>query len=324
MKRREFITMLGGAVAWPLAAPAQQPAMPVIGFLNSSSPQAYVGRLRAFQQGLSETGHVDGRNVAIEYRWAEDHYERLPAHAVELAGRQVSVIAATPTVAALAAKAATTTIPIVFLFGGDPVEAGLVASLNRPGGNITGVSFLSGALGQKLLELLHELVPAATSIALLANPANPVAAKLTDFQEAARALSLRQLVLEASSERDIDLVFASLVQQRAGALIVQAEPLFFNRRDQLLALAARHEIPAIYPYREFPAAGGLMSYGASLADAYRQQGTYVGKILRGAKPADLPVMQSSKFELVINLKTAKTLGLEVPLPLLIRADELID
>ena len=324
MKRREFITMLGGAVAWPLAAPAQQPAMPVIGFLNSSSPQAYVGRLRAFQQGLSETGYVDGRNVAIEYRWAEDHYERLPAHAVELAGRQVSVIAATPTVAALAAKAATTTIPIVFLFGGDPVEAGLVASLNRPGGNITGVSFLSGALGQKLLELLHELVPAATSIALLANPANPVAAKLTDFQEAARALSLRQLVLEASSERDIDLVFASLVQQRAGALIVQAEPLFFNRRDQLLALAARHEIPAIYPYREFPAAGGLMSYGASLADAYRQQGTYVGKILRGAKPADLPVMQSSKFELVINLKTAKTLGLEVPLPLLIRADELID
>jgi len=199
VKRREFITMLGGAVAWPLAAPAQQPAMPVIGFLNSSSPQAYVGRLRAFQQGLSETGYVDGRNVAIEYRWAEDHYERLPAHAVELAGRQVSVIAATPTVAALAAKAATTTIPIVFLFGGDPVEAGLVASLNRPGGNITGVSFLSGALGQKLLELLHELVPAATSIALLANPANPVAAKLTDFQEAARALSLRQLVLEASS-----------------------------------------------------------------------------------------------------------------------------
>ena len=324
MKRREFITMLGGAVAWPLAAPAQQPAMPVIGFLNSSSPQAYVGRLRAFQQGLSETGHVDGRNVAIEYRWAEDHYERLPAHAVELAGRQVSVIAATPTVAALAAKAATTTIPIVFLFGGDPVEAGLVASLNRPGGNITGVSFLSGALGQKLLELLHELVPAATSIALLANPANPVAAKLTDFQEAARALSLRQLVLEASSERDIDLVFASLVQQRAGALIVQAEPLFFNRRDQLLALAARHEIPAIYPYREFPAAGGLMSYGASLADAYRQQGTYVGKILRGAKPADLPVMQSSKFELVINAQTATMLDLTVPPQLLATADEVIE
>jgi putative tryptophan/tyrosine transport system substrate-binding protein len=287
MKRRAFISLLGGAAAWPLAARAQQPAMPVIGFLNGASPEFYSGRLRAFRQGLSETGYIEGRNVAIEYRWAEERYDRLPSLAVDLVRHGVSVFAVTPSPAVLAAKAATATIPIVFLFGGDPVELGLVASLNRPGGNITGVTFLSVELGQKLLELLHELVPAATTFALLVNPANPGSAKPRDFQEAAGALALRILPLEASTGSEIDLAFATLVQQRADALLVPAENLFFNHRNQLVTLAARHAIPTIYAYREFPAASGLMSYGASLADAYRQQGLYVGKILRGAKPTDL-------------------------------------
>jgi putative ABC transport system substrate-binding protein len=327
MRRREFITLLGGAVALPLAARAQQPAMPVIGFLGGASPDAWAGRLLAFRQGLSEIGYIDGKNVAIEYRWAEGQNDRLPAMAADLVRRQVAVIA-TPgsTPAALAAQAATTTIPIVFSIGGDPVQFGLVASLNRPGGNLTGGTFLSIEVGPKRLELLHELVPMATVVGLLVDPTNPNLAELTtkNLRAAAHTLGLQLHILHASNERDFDTVFATLGQLRAGALVIGADPFFSSRLEQLAALTVRHAVPTVYQSREFTAAGGLMGYGASFSDAVRAAGVYTGRILKGDKPADLPFQQLAKVELIINLKTAKALGLTVPLPLLGRADEVIE
>jgi putative tryptophan/tyrosine transport system substrate-binding protein len=326
MKRREFITLLGGAVAWPLAARAQQPAMPVIGFLSGQSAAPFAPLTAAFRQGLKEAGFVEGQNVAIEYRWAEGQFDRLPALAADLVGRQVTVVVATggePSV--FAAKAATTRIPIVFTAGGDPVTQGLVANLNRPGGNLTGMFFLASALDSKRLGLLRELLPNAATIAVLWNPYSPGGApQLKDIQEAARAIGQQIVILNASSEADIDAAFATIVQQRIGALLVAADPYFSNRRDYILALAARHAVPAIYYLREFTAFGGLMSYGASLSDAFRQVGTYTGRILKGEKPGDLPIMQPTKFELVINLKTARALGLDVPDKLFALADEVIE
>ena len=324
MRRREFITLVGGAaVTWPLSARAQQAAMPVIGYLSGTSTGPHVA---AYLRGLNNAGFVEGRNVAIEFRWAEGHYERLPALAAELVRRQVTVIGALGGVhTALAAKAATTTLPIVFANGSDPMKFGLVASLNRPGGNITGVSFFTAELEAKRLGLLHELVPRVTDVAVLLNPTNANAEnQLKELTEAARTLGLQLHFQQAGSEREFDAVFVAIVRTRAGALLVASDPFFFTRRETLVSLAARHAIPAIYEWREFAEAGGLVSYGTHLSDAYRHAGAYTGRILNGEKPADLPVMRSTKFEFVLNLKTARGLGLEVPPGLSARADEVIE
>jgi putative ABC transport system substrate-binding protein len=326
MRRRHFITLLGGAVAaWSIAVRAQQPAMPVVGFLSGRSQDDSPQVLTAFRQGLKEVGFVEGRNVAIESRWGENQSDRLPALAADLVRQRATVIAAIDGPSAQAAKAATATIPIVFETAGDPVELGLVGSLNRPGGNLTGVTTLAAELGSKRLELLHEMVPAATVIALLMNPTFPNADILSrDLQAAARTLGVQLNVLYATTERDFDTVFTTLVQLRAGALVIAPATLFTSRSDQLASLTLHHAVPTIFQYREFAAAGGLMSYGSNVTDAYRLVGVYSGRVLKGEKPADLPVQQATKAELILNLKTAKALGLTVPLPLLARADEVIE
>ena len=326
MRRRDFtICLAGAAAAWPLAARGQQKSMPVIGVLTPTSPAPFSPLMDAFRQGLGETGYVEGQNVAIEFRWAEGHYEWLPALAADLVGRKVNLIMANSPPAALAAKAATSTIPIVFRGGGDPVAGGLVASLARPGGNLTGVSFVVDELTAKRFELLFELVPQAGMIALLVNPNNVNTEQVVrDVQDAASSKGLQVHVLNAGSESEIDKAFASLVQLHAGALVISADPFLSTRREQLVALASRHAVPAIYAWREFAAIGGLISYGASLTAAFHLVGVYAGKILKGAKPADLPVEQPTTFELVVNLKTATALGLTVPQSVLARADEVIE
>jgi ABC-type uncharacterized transport system substrate-binding protein len=327
MRRREFISLLGaGAAAWPVVARAQQRAMPVIGLLDSTSPDVHTNLLRSFRQGLNETGFVEGSNVAIEYRWSDGQYGRLPELAADLAHREVSVITTIDgSASALAAKAATSTIPVIFRIGADPVALGLVASLNRPGGNVTGVTSLTVEVGPKRLEVLHQLVPTATVMALLLNPTSPFAETLTrDLQAAARMLGLRIHVLNASTDGDITSAFAQLLQLRTAGLVIGSDVFFNSRSQQLAARTVRHAMPAVYQYREFVAAGGLMSYGGSLEDSYRSAGIYTGRVLKGEKPADLPIQQSTKVELFINLKTAKGLGLEVPPTLLARADEVIE
>lgn len=325
MRRRDFLgVMSGAAVALPLSARAQQPALPVIGFLNSRGPGENEGILVAFRQGLKEAGYVEGQNVAVEYRWAENQYDRVPALVADLVSRQVAVIVSNgPPIAA--AKAATSTIPIVFAVGFDPLAYGLVNSLSRPGGNLTGVSILDVEIGQKRLELLHELIPSATVMALLVNPTTPAARAIaSDVQAAARARGLELHVLHAAADGDFDAVFTTATKLRAGALVIGADPFFTSRSRQLGELTLARRIPTIYEFREFAAAGGLISYGTSLADAYRQAGIYTGRILKGEKPSDLPVQQATKVELILNLKTAKALGITVPLTLLGRADEVIE
>jgi putative ABC transport system substrate-binding protein len=327
LRRREFISLLGGAAAWPLATRAQPLPMPVVGYLSSASPEGSVQILQFFRDGLSEAGYVEDQNVAIEYRWARDKNDQLPALASDLVQRQVAlIVTAGGTQTAQAAKGATTTIPIVFLLGSDPVEVGLVASFNRPGGNMTGITIVTVQLLAKRLELVRELVPTASVIGLLVNPANPNAESAArDLQTAARVLGQQVLVLGAGTENELFAVFSDLVKQRVGALIVTADPFFtVNRRELLIALAIRHAIPTVYSNRETAIAGGMISYGASQGDSARQVGLYAGRILKGAKPADLPVLQPTKFELVINLRTAKVIGLEVPPMLLARADEVVE
>jgi putative tryptophan/tyrosine transport system substrate-binding protein len=325
--RRKFLATLGGAAAGlPLAAGAQQAAVPVVGVLSAEWPNLFSDRLRAFHDGLRETGYVDGRNLAIEYRWAEGRNDRLPALAAELVRHQVTVIVSTSTPAVLAARTATTTTPIVFFVAADPVQLGLVTSLSRPGGNLTGVVTLNVEVAAKRLELLHELIPTATIVALLVNPTSTALAETTtrELEAAARTLGLELHVLHASSEREIDAAFATLVQLRAGALVIGADALFNSRSEQLAALTIRHRVPAIYQYREFVSTGGLMAYGSTVLDTYRPLGLYTGRILKGEKPAELPVQQATKVELVINMKTAKALGLTVPLPMIGRVDEVIE
>jgi putative ABC transport system substrate-binding protein len=325
LRRREFITLVGGAAVWPVTVQAQQPRIPLVGFLEIQSPKGWEPYVGAFRQGLKEAGFVEGQNVAIEYRWAENQTDRMPALAADLVRRQVAVIAATDNSATQAAKAATATTPIVFQMGGDPVRLGLVASMNRPGGNITGFSNITPGLAAKRLGLLHELVPSAAKIAVLIFPAGAnFEANMRDLQEAGRALGLQIIFFNVGNDDEMDAAFPSLVRQQAGALLLTDSTLFNNRREKLVALAARHKVPAIFTFPEFAAAGGLMSYASSLAEGYRQTGMYVGRILKGEKPADMPVLQPTKFEFVINLKTAMLLGLTVPPSLLAIADEVIE
>jgi putative ABC transport system substrate-binding protein len=325
VKRREFITMLGGAAAaWPVAARGQQQQMPVIGYLHTASPGPFAPYVATFRQALREAGFIEGQNVAIEYRWAEGRYDRLPAMAAELAGRPVSVIVAQGGAPAALAAKATNTIPVVFSMGGDPVEEGLVASLSRPGGNVTGVSVLTTQLAAKRLEIMREVVPKASVIAMLFNPTAPNLAQLRDVQGAAGVLGLDIRVFEVSGAGDFEPAFAAIARLRIGALLVGSDSYFNSQRERIVALAARHAVPAIYEWREFAEAGGLMSYGTNLSDGYRLVGLYAGRILKGAKPADLPIIQATTVEFVVNLKTAKTLGLTIPLPLLGRADEVIE
>ncbi len=326
MKRREFITLLGATATWPLTAPAQQPAIPVVGFLGTASAGSFAHLVAGFRRGLQEIDFVEGRNVAIEYRWAEGQYDRVPTLAADLVRRQVGVIVTVGgETSAAAAKAATSTIPIVFNVGADPVKLGLVTSLARPGGNATGVNIFTTELVEKRLGLLHDLVPAATTVAVLSNPNFPAAvANVRESEAAARAIGKRVVIFNASSDAEIETAFANIVHARPGALLVGADPFFNSRRGLIVALAARHAVPAIYEWREFAEAGGLVSYGTSLVDAYRQQGIYAGRILKGEKPADLPIVQLSKFELIINLNTARALGLTIPPGVLAIADEVVE